>query len=445
MPLPNKRRQYILLFATLLIVEWIWVLSGRPLPSSNIVPQPVHGKLSSMLKKDIFHYPATYIDPIHSVCSATKWSDSVIFTCDNSIGGIGNVRNSILICTRLAISAGASLVMPKIIVRNAHDISQIRTGERTTMDYLFDTKHYKQSLRLSCPGLKIFDDIQDLPNWESLHGPKELQPEDLQEHTEQGLPHPETWSEDFGSWLERETAGTLRNSANPQRTTVVALQRSYLIYPIYSDHKIFANTFGSILQFRQDVRHLATEVFTTLLRNHGLEKLWDGESEIVENAYLGAHLRTEKDAAEGWPGDYWGWSNYTTQSAAYINQTTGNGLNVVYVASGDLAEIHRFANEARQIGITVETKHSLLSPAGLTQLNQLSFDQQGLVDFLVMLKASDFAGVAHSSFAWSIALRRHLFSRRKDNMHIGGKNTLSDEWSQVYGQVAGEYPGCVWP
>ena len=289
MPIANRRRQYILLLVTLLIVEWIWVLAGRPFPSSSIVPQPVHDKLSSVFKKDIFHYPATYIDPIHSVCASTKWSDDTIFTCDNSVGGIGNVRNSILICTRLAIAAGVSLVMPKIIVRNAHDISQIRTGEKTTMDYLFDVQHYKQSLRLSCPRLKIYDDIQDLQNWESLHGPKELQPEDLQERTDKGLPHPETWREDFRAWLERETAGTVWTSANPTRTTVVSLQRSYLIYPIYSDHKLFANTFGSILQFRSDVRQLATEVFTTLLKKHELEKLWDGESEIVENAYLGAH------------------------------------------------------------------------------------------------------------------------------------------------------------
>ena len=34
----------------------------------------------------------------------------------------------------------------------------------------------------------------------------------------------------------------------------------------------------------------------------------------------------------------------------------------------------------------------------------MSFDQQGLVGCLVMLKDSDFAGVVHSLFVWSIAL-----------------------------------------
>lgn len=445
MPLASSRRRLILLLAILLITEWVWVFVGRPLPSSKNVPPAVHNKLAAVLKKDIFHYKPNRINAIYTVCAATKWTNDAIFTCDNSIGGIGNVRNSILICTRLAISAGASLVMPKIEVRDAHDISQIRTGEKTTMDYMFDVSHYKASLRLSCPGLKIYDNIEVLPNYDSLHGPKVLQPEDLQEHTPKGLPRPSAWPQDFTSWLQRETAGTLFNTGNPQRTTIVALNRSYLIYPIYSDGTEFAHAFGSILQFRPDVRVLATEVFTSLLRNHGLEKSWDGKSDIVENAYLGAHLRIEKDATEGWPGDYWGWSNYTAQAGAYINQTLGDGLDLIYVASGDLAQISRFTAEASRHNIKVETKHSLLSPTSLTQLNQLSFDQQGLVDFLVMLKASDFAGVAHSSFAWSIALKRHLGSRRRDNMHLGGKHTLSDEWSQVYGQVAGEYPGCVWP
>lgn len=445
MPLANNRRRSILLLAIFLTTEWLWVLVGRPLPSSSSVPPLVHDKLSSVLKKDIFHLPPPKIAAIHSLCAATKWSSDAIFTCDNSVGGVGNIRNSILICTRLAISAGASLVLPKIIVRDAHDISEIRTSERTTMDYMFDVPHYKASLRLSCPGLKIYDDIEVLPNHAALHGPKSLQPEDLQEHTPTGLPRPETWAQDFKAWLQRETAGTQFTTANPLRTTIVALQRSYLIYPIYSDPPSFAHSFSSILAFRRDVRHLASEVFLTLLKRHNLEKLWDGESQIVENAYVGAHLRIEKDAKEGWPGKDWGWSNYSMQAGAYINQTLGDGLGVMYVASGDLAEVHKFAAEAAAYNITVETKHSLLSLASVRKLSQLSFDQQGLVDFLVMLKASDFAGVAHSSFAWSIALKRHLESKRKDNMHLDGKHTLSDEWSQVYGQVAGEYPGCVWP
>ena len=335
--------------------------------------------------------------------------------------------------------------MPKIVVRSRDDITQIRTGQTTTLFYMFDPQHYLQSLRISCPGLKIYDDIEQVPNSHALHGPVNLQPEDLQEHTPKGLPQPETWAADFRAWLSRETTGIRFNDANPSRTTVVELGRSYLIYPIYSDGKEFAHSFGSILQFRQDVRQLATEVIINLLRNRGLLNSYNGKDDIIEDTYLAAHLRTEKDATEGWPSDHLGWSAYAKQSEAYINQTLGDGLHVMYVASGDLEQLHRFTADAAVRNVSVETKHRLLPDSSLATLNQMSFDQQGLVDFLVMLKASDFAGVAHSSFAWSIALKRHTWSRRKDQLHLKGANTLSDEWSQIYGQVAGEYPSTVWP
>lgn len=442
----TKNRRMILLLTITLIFEWIWVFIGRPLPTRSSLPHSVHNKLPKIFQKpDIFHYPAERIDAIHQVCSATTWANDAVITCDNSVGGIGNVRNSILICTRLAISAGASLVMPKIVVRSKDDITQIRTGQTTTLDYMFDTQHYVQSLRLSCPGLKIYDDIEQVTNSHALHGPIPLQPEDLQEHTSQGLPHPENWAADFRAWLGRETTGTIFNTANPSRTTIVQLGRSYLIYPIYTDGKEFAHSFGNILQFRQDVRELATEVVITLLRNRGLLSSYNGRNDVIEGAYLAAHLRTEKDATEGWPADHWGWSAYAKQTEAYINQTLGDGLNLMYAASGDLEQLTRFTADAAIRGITVETKHRLLPDSSLSQLNQMSFDQQGLVDFLVMLKASDFAGVAHSSFAWSVALKRHTWSRRKDQLHLKGANTLSDEWSQIYGQVAGEYPATVWP
>jgi len=75
----------------------------------------------------------------------------------------------------------------------------------------------------------------------------------------------------------------------------------------------------------------------------------------------------------------------------------------------------------------------------------LTVDQQALVDYLVMSKASDFVGVGHSSFAWNIALKRHQFTRRLD--YLDGPETFDDGLSQIYGIVRGhpEYPGAMWP
>jgi hypothetical protein len=82
----------------------------------------------------------------------------------------------------------------------------------------------------------------------------------------------------------------------------------------------------------------------------------------------------------------------------------------------------------------------------VAQLEALSWDQQGMVDFLVMLRASRFAGVGHSSFAWNVALVRHLFAQQKD--HLKGPHLLkNDELSEVYGypRQYPEYASCLWP
>jgi len=40
-------------------------------------------------------------------------------------------------------------------------------------------------------------------------------------------------------------------------------------------------------------------------------------------------------------------------------------------------------------------------------LERLRWDQRALVDYLVLLKAQDFAGVGHSSFSWQVVMTRH--------------------------------------
>jgi len=95
----------------------------------------------------------------------------------------------------------------------------------------------------------------------------------------------------------------------------------------------------------------------------------------------------------------------------------------------------------------VTTKFNLLKEKDLEELQALKWDQQGLVDFLVMLKASDFAGIGHSSFAWNVALKRHVFVKKKDRVR-GPEILMGDELSLIYGDVRGyepEYAACLWP
>ncbi|TDZ32142.1 hypothetical protein C8035_v000736 [Colletotrichum spinosum] len=392
-------------------------------------------------QQDVFDFPPLDSDAVRAGCDATEWDTKskfqVVFTCENSVGGIGNIRNSVLNCVRYAVLAGGSLVMPRIVVRDESDISQIRTGKKVNLDYMFDREHFVRSLNASCPQLRLFNSSDDVAarlgpprTWSVGLFPESLIEEEKIPST--GIPHPEKWKEQLHAWLKQidektDNAPTGRPNEGP---FVVDLGRSYLTYPIYSDGEAFATTFGNMLKFRSDARELATRA---MLR--------------IGRSFFGAHLRTEKDAMENWnPADpTWEWSEYGKQTDAYLDQAARSDLRVVYVASGNATEVGIFAGQAHARGVAVVTKTDLLSGRDLARLGALAWDQQALVDFLVMLGAAQFGGIGHSSFAWNIALKRHLFAQERD--HLSGPQMLSDDMSQIYG-IPGkwpEYAACLWP
>ena len=67
-----------------------------------------------------------------------------------------------------------------------------------------------------------------------------------------------------------------------------------------------------------------------------------------------------------------------------------------------------------------------------TSSNKLTKDQQEIVDYLVLMKGSDFAGIGHSSISWNVALRRHLYAP-KGQFSIGS-HAFQDELSHIYGK-----------
>lgn len=438
-------RRYPVLAAITLIVIWLWVALGRlhtyptQLPLKDHSNRPPFEQAENV--RDLFDFPAVDSESIKSICGDTQWNQSVVFTCDNSVGGVGNIRNSILNCVRYAISAGASLVLPRIVLRNVSDISEIRTGITTEMSYMFDTEHFLSSIRLSCPQLQIHLSRSDVKDISSSLASIPLLPESLVDHVPNtGLSKPKAWRGQFYAWLDLHFDNT--TTTGPM---IVDLQRSYLQYPIYSDGEGFALSFGSILKFRSDVRIIASKTLYSLVNTYS--RTTNISQDILPNTFFGVHLRTEKDAVEGWPAADWKYSRFETQSRLYLEQASRSNASVIYVASGDLDEVSKFAHNASTsaLNMTVTTKFDLLKDKDLEKLKNLKWDQQGLVDFLVMLKASDFAGIGHSSFAWNIALKRHTFSMRKD--HLDGPQMLSDELSQIYGIVRGypEYAACLWP
>lgn len=370
--------------------------------------------------KDALQSEPYDLSSLRQLCDKTKWTNKVVFTCDTNAGGIGNVRNHILNCIRYTIEAGGSLVMPQIIVRNKKDIINIYTDNRAGMEYLFDKSHFTESLQTYCPQLQIYDEA---PTGKTM----KLLPESLDSLTKTGLRHPGEWRQKFDRWFKKHSVG------------VVHQFRSYLTFPIHHDSRSFSDNFGQLLHFQTEARRLAAAALYNL---HKISLTsFDVTQTTIPNLYLGTHLRTEVDALHFW--SRWPYGTWDEQTDAFIQQAIQTNLSLVYVASGEEDEIDRFRRKAPEL--TIISKEDLLGEEDRSTLQSMTFDQQALVDYIILSKASSFGGVAQSSFSWNIALKRHIWSGAEDR--LDGPLILSDELSIIYGKSRkqSKYEACMWP
>lgn len=341
-------------------------------------------------------------EPIATICRNKTWTKGLIFNCDPPAGGIGKVRNAHLNCIRLAIEAGAELVMPEIVRRYDRDISKVTPHSKGTprgvsLDYFYDKDHLNWTLSTFCPQMRLYQSINDL--WDQpMPNPISTKEFKVDRVSDTVIKRPETWAPMFKEFFD--THSNPKTRTWPTRINVV---ETMYAWPTTYDPPAFVQNFGRMLRFRHDTRQLAAFALYTLekkLKVYGsMPKQWvEGGT---SNGFVGVHLRTEKDI--------WGanWPPYDEQAAYYLDYIVQSQLPVVYLASGATTEnITAITERARDFNVTVVTKKDLLEPEELYYLSELTWDQQALVDWEIMLRARLVAGMAESAFAWNIAIRR---------------------------------------
>jgi hypothetical protein len=388
-----------------------------------------------------FPAPINY-GPIRAICTRTHFRPGLLFSCEGQHGGIGMVRNQILKCIRYAIHGGGAVVVPSMALRNASDLSDIETANEVPLEYLLDREAFLTHLSEGCPGMRIYERVEDFPFYDQRVGEPVILVGDQFEpdHPREGLRYPREWRRFFDEWLDQQSV-RIRSDAPVH----VKLGQSFLEYPVRDDGDAFVNEFGKILSFRNDTRALAAKVLFELKQRFVLSI--DPMKAINPDAFYGAHLRLEEDAIWAWTPEEWRFSRMEDQFEEQFRNLERTGLGVVYVASGNQTVVELFAEGLRrrraadsssERNVTVVTKHDLLQGPDRRRLDSLTFDQQALVDFLIMFKASAFMGVAHSSFPWNIALRRHELSKYA-NYKNEGSDLLKDEYSIIMGMEA-DYP-----
>ncbi|KAK8138642.1 hypothetical protein PG984_002022, partial [Apiospora sp. TS-2023a] len=340
-------------------------------------------------------------EAIASLCSSKNWTEGLIFNCDAPTGGIGVVRNVHLNCIRFAIEAGAELIIPEIVRRDDRDIAKFFPNPKGPQrgappDYFYDRRHLNGTLSTFCPQMKVYwsiDELFDTPMASPI--PLRLNALRLSRVDRTVLAQPGRWASQFKMYLD--------NKSNPKTRLWplrVNVAQTRYVWPTSYDSPAFARSFGRILRFREDVRGLAASAFFAMqnrLASHGGQN--DGDTSAL--GFVGVHLRAQEDF---WDTDF---LPYEEQAAHYLRYMVESGYPFAYLAPGASAEhVTSFTERARDFNITVLTKRDLLDTEELGYLSSLSWDQQTLVDYELLLRADLMVGMSDSSFAWNIALSR---------------------------------------
>lgn len=303
---------------------------------------------------------------------------------------LGNVRNDIISTLRYSIEAGVAIIGPFIIQRSP-DLIEIDTKNEIDVSYLFDLAFMRSKLAHACPELRFFDSREDFEKTSTA-------PTVVIQATPRDLPQDEGPVTSISPALDAQPA-----PAGSNLRVIFPAPFAYL--PICIDGAPFADSIGGFIPFRQDAQRLAAAVLCTLAWRYNPHLNFSSPAS-TPLAFFGAHLRTAADAkAAGFPG-------YDIQAPRYFEIAKAHNLTSVFLASGDHQATKQFIAEGllEDPPLYVMTKYDLLDPADLKLLDGMSWDQQALVDYLVLVASSYFAGVSASSFSANVMVKRRVSS-----------------------------------
>ncbi|KFY00267.1 hypothetical protein O988_03401 [Pseudogymnoascus sp. VKM F-3808] len=366
--------------------------------------------------------------PIKELCANTSWADSrdVVVSCDARVGGVGNVRQEFLVCVRQAIEIGASLILPTIMLRS-EGLIEYQNGPVHNMSYLFNLPLFDSRLRSACPRMPIYNDLAEVERVGEIA--KVDRPWDLPE--QQGV------RLSFTAWakLNRQGEG---------RITVINMPKITGQTPVCNDSPSFVANFGRLVEFRPDTHRLASLILEAIRERFSLSAL--PHFGVAHSSFVGLHFRTEVDAVNV------GYASFEEQTKAYLSYISAAPIRAIYAASGNTTSLDLFSIEAAKLDppATLVAKGDLLSGAEKAELDALTWDQQALVDYLVLEKAARFAGVSDSSFSWGIAYARQVVSGQAGTCRSIKNETdkavqFRDELSTVFGRPRDWHMDKLWP
>ncbi|KAH8817512.1 hypothetical protein F5884DRAFT_251279 [Xylogone sp. PMI_703] len=393
--------------------------------------------------------------PIRRKCNETKFQEGLVWHCAAVNGGIGNVGNMWLNCVRYAMEAGATtLILPRLSARS-DDLVDLGNEERSVeLSYLYDTAYFFQSWKLVCPQMRAVMSDSEIPNLPLIDDSPHLYPQNVKKFKMRKylIVDPTGWREAFDSWKIKNVAFSNMTAEKPVRLW----QNLVLGQWNRETHSLeFARSFPRLFRYPIEPRELAASALWKLEKKIGRPVVSDaiilssgsstsslanalGPNRLVSDGFLGAHLRVAADAAAaGWPG-------YDAQAPFYIAEAKRLNLSTIYLATGSPEHRDKFRKDAEREGLSVLVKEDLLDEDDLLKLQKLTWDQQAIVDFEVLMYSARFCGFVRSSFSWGLGLRRGTLPEA-GTPTTTDKDEYRDNLSAIVGRHENINPEGLWP
>ncbi|KIH90476.1 hypothetical protein SPBR_00348 [Sporothrix brasiliensis 5110] len=369
------------------------------------------------------------VRPIRKMCDTIKFQEGLVWHCEMVNGGIGNVGNMWINCVRYAMEAGATtIIIPRIGARSEDNLSQLGDDEHSVeMDTLYDVDYFITAWKEACPQMRAVRSDKEVANLPPVDKSPAMRANGVGKLPRMGelIIDATGWRAAFEAWLNEKVPASKTMSS---KTPVRIRQRLALSHWNRENQPHdFAIAFPRVFRFPDHLRRLAAATLWAMEKQTGVPMVSDavlfpeftidpsdtlddastmvpslGRNRLAPQGFLGVHLRVAADAAKaGWPG-------YDTQAPAYLDEAQRHNLSTVYLATGSKEHRNRFIADAKGRNVHVVSKEALLDKDELEELGKLTWDQQAVVDFEVLIHSSHFAGFARSSFSWIVAIRRSI-------------------------------------
>jgi hypothetical protein len=336
-----------------------------------------------------------YEDSLKSLCDATIWQPGLYLNCTNVLNlpgkpegtgnpqGTFNVKNAMQTCVRWAIDAGMGFIIPRIAIRSKTNLEYF--DEWADFSFLFDEDNLRQTMSKECPQLEMYDHNHKID--------KKI------------VAERRSFTYYANGWY-RYHVNTLLNKSGHD------LGKNSVV--IWENEPLFS------WEFYKDGDNVHQALYNAIKFNPSILAVGKTVTSLLPSSYIGIHIRAEKDA-EGFLGIL----NYNTQVQGFLRvyKKQYSNIKTIYVATGDQSIDERFRDEMSDLDAKIVTKWDLASSNNQlrNQLDQLRFDQLGIVDYEVLRSSTAFFGMSLSSYTFGIGYERGNGNLTKCNCHITGE------------------------